>query len=287
MAATKTRDFKDPLWITAWLDAALKKEKDKYEKCPPTPDLVPGHVEAQAWGYVVVGYFLVEESLKAVLFVRGTPVPAHHSLSTLFNCLNRDDKQVLREYYTDYRATAGGNLALFPFECLDDFLANLDGDKNRRGDHMGSFDWRYFLIEEKQSQKMPLVSVDYLHEIAFGAARLVECTRHGRSAPSRYTRSWRLRRQRQAKYYHWFMVRMNSCGWDELGDRLEILWGADYLGRYDLYLFKGRGRRDYFSAIPDQFALPVIDKREEVEAFDVDEGYRSIGFNRMPRPPLV
>ena len=83
------------------------------------------------------------------------------------------------------------------------------------------------------------------------------------------------------------MVRMNSCGWDELGDRLEILWGADYLGRYDLYLFKGRGRRDYFSAIPDQFALPVIDKREEVEAFDVDEGYRSIGFNRMPRPPLV
>ena len=30
----QTIDFKDQLRITAWLDTALKKEKEKYKKCP-------------------------------------------------------------------------------------------------------------------------------------------------------------------------------------------------------------------------------------------------------------
>ena len=64
MATNQTIDFKDPLWITAWLDTALEKEKEKYEKCPVKSDLLPGHEAAQAWGYVVAGYFLVEESFK-------------------------------------------------------------------------------------------------------------------------------------------------------------------------------------------------------------------------------
>ncbi len=33
-------NFKDPLWIVAWLDTALKKEKEKYAKCPIIPDMV-------------------------------------------------------------------------------------------------------------------------------------------------------------------------------------------------------------------------------------------------------
>ena len=53
---------------------------------------------------------------------------------------------------------------------------------------------------------------------------------------------------------------------DDLGDRLEILWGPDYRGRYDLCLFEDKGRKDYFSEIPDGFELPVVDKRKEVEA---------------------
>ena len=174
---------------------------------------------------------------------------------------------------------------MFPFKSLDDFLLNLDGDKNKRGeDNIGSFDWRYFLIEEKRSQKMPLVSVDYLHEIVFGCARIFEYANNDRFEPSRYTHTWRMRCERNKKYNDWLTVRMNSDGWDVLGDRLEILWGPDYRGRYDLYLFRGKGLNDYFSEIPDDFALPVFDKRKEIEDFDAEEGYRSIGVTRTSRP---
>ncbi len=284
MAANQTTDFKDPLWITKWLDTALKKEKEKYEKCPVMPDLVPGLETAQGWGYVTAGYFLVEESFKALLYVRGKTVPKIHSLSTLFNLFDQNDKTILCEYYVDYQATIGGNKGVFPFKSLDDFLVNLDGDKNRRGDHIGSSDWRYFLIEEKRSQKMPLVSVDYLHEIVFGCIQIVKYANNCRFKPSRYTRTWRMRRKRKRKYTDWLTVRMNSDGWDDLGDRLEILWGPDYRGRYDLYLFRGKGRKDCFSEIPDDFALPVVDKRKEIETFDVEQGYRSIGVTRTSRP---
>ena len=81
MATNQTIDFKDALWITAWLDTALEKEKEKYEKCPVKSDLLPGHEAAQAWGYVVAGYFLVEESFKVLLYLRGKKVPPKHSLT--------------------------------------------------------------------------------------------------------------------------------------------------------------------------------------------------------------
>ena len=116
---------KDPLWITAWLDTALEKEKEKYTKCPVIPDMVPGHEVAQGWGYVVAGYFLVEESFKALLFVRrNKKVPTKHSLSVLFDMLENTDKVVLREYYVDFRSTMGGTIGAFPFQTLDDFLLN-------------------------------------------------------------------------------------------------------------------------------------------------------------------
>ena len=268
MATNQTIDFKDPLRITAWLDTALKKEKEKYKKCPVMPDMVPGHEAAQGWGYVVAGYFLVEQSFKALIYLRKKKVPQKHSLSTLFNLFDQGDKAILREYYADYRATIGGNIGMFPFKSLDDFLLNLDGDKNNRGDHIGSFDWRYFLIEEKQSKKMPLISVDFLHEIVFGCTRIIEYASNGNFEPSQYTHSRRLRWKRQRKHRDWLAVRMNSDGRDDLGDRLEILWGPDYRGRYDLYLFKGKGRKNYFSKIPDDFELPIVDKRKEIEAFD-------------------
>ena len=284
MTANQTIGFKDPSWITKWLNTALKKEKEKYKKCPVMPDLIPEYVTAQGWGYVVAGYFLVEESFKALLHVGGKTVPKRHSLSTLFDLFDPDDKTVLREYYDDYQATIGGYIGTFPFRFLDDFLANLDGDKNKRGDHVGSFDWRYFLIEEKQSQKMPFVSVDYLHEIVFGCIQIIKYANNGRFEPSQYTHSWRMRLERNKKYNDWLTVRMNSDGWDDLADRLEILWGPDYRGRYDLCLFRGKGRKDYFSEIPDSFELPVVDKRKEIESFNAEEGYRSIGVTRTSLP---
>ncbi len=284
MAVNQTIKFKKPLWITAWLDTTLKKEKEKYKKCPIVPDFAPGYEAAQGWGYVVIGYFLVEQSFKALLYLREKGVPRKHSLSDLFNLFDESDKVILREYYVDYRATIGGNIGEFPFISLDDFLLNLDGDKNDRGDHIGSFDWRYFPIEEKRSKKIPLVSVDYLHEIVFGCTRIVEYASNGRFEPSRYTHSRRMRWKRQRKYTDWLTVRMNSDGWDDLSDRLEILWGPDYRGRHDLYIFKGEGYKCYFSEIPDEFTFPVVDKRKEIEAFDAEEGYRSIGVTRTSPP---
>ena len=84
MKTDNTITYKDPLWIMAWLDTALKKEREKYRKCPVTPDLAPGHETAQGWGYVVTGYFLVEQSFKALLHICGEKdVPKTHSLSIL------------------------------------------------------------------------------------------------------------------------------------------------------------------------------------------------------------
>ena len=284
MAANQTINFKDPLWITTWLDTALEKEKEKYRNCPVIPDYNPGYQDAQAWGYVVVGYFLVEEAFKALLYVRGKQVPAKHSLSTLFKLLDDNDKETIRKYYDDYRASIGGNIGAFPFKSLDDFLVNLDGGQNRRGDHIGSFDWRYFLIEEKRSQKMPVISVDYLHEIVYGCIRIIEYVKNSHTEPCTCTHSWRMRWEREKKYRDWLLIRMNTDGWDDLGDRLEILWGPDYRGRCDFYLFQGKEIKDCFAQIPGDIDLPTTDKRNEIESFDVEEGLGSNGVTSVSHP---
>ena len=259
--------FKDKLMITAWLDTALKKEREKYERCPVIPDAAPGHEAAQGWGYVVAGYFLLEQSLKALLYVRGKNVRPIHPLSSLFDECDQNDKRIIREYYVDFQATIGGNIGAFPLRDLDSFLANLDGDDDRRG----SFDWRYFLIEEKQSVEMPLVSVDYMHEVVYGVTRIVECAMSGHGNPRAYTRSLRMRLQRKRKYTRWLTDKMNSYDWDQLDDRLEILWGPDYRDCYDLLLFEGTRARDFYGEIPAEIAVPIVDKRAEIENFDAED----------------
>ena len=209
--ANQPINFKDPLWITVWLETALKKEQEKYKKCPVMPDLIPDYTAAEAWGYVVAGYFLVEESFKALLYLCGKQVPTKHSLTILLNLFEAGDKGSLREFYTDYRETIGGGASLFPFKTLDDFLANLDGDPNKRGDdYIGSFDWRYFLIEKRQSEKMPRVSVEFLHEVAYGCICIVKHALKCKFEPSRHTYSWRMYHERQKKYSDWIDDRMNS-----------------------------------------------------------------------------
>lgn len=275
MAGKPTANYKDPLRITAWLDTALKKEREKYQECPVTPDVVPGHEVAQGWGFVVAGYFLVEQSFKAILYVRNKQIFKTHDLLKLFNSFDQSDRETLREYYADFRATIGGHTANFPFKELDGFLENLDGDSVGTT-HIGSFDWRYFLIEENRSREMPLVSVDYLHEIVYGSTRIVEHSVLGHSAPLQFTYSWRIRRERTKKYRDWFNLRLNSEGWDDLGDRVEILWGPDYRDRYDVYVFTDNGIEPKFGKLPSDFGLPVVDKRREIEVFDAEQGLRSI-----------
>ena len=112
------------------------------------------------------------------------------------------------------------------------------------------------------------VCAEYLYEIVFGCIRIIQYAIDEGNEPSKFTRSWRLRRERQTKYDNWLTDRMNSEGWADLGDRLEIVWGPDYLGRYDLYLFRGNGMKLLpFSYIPSDITVPAHDMRKEFEAF--------------------
>ena len=270
--------FKELPFSIKWLDTALDMEKKKYKKCPVLPDLVPEYVAAQVWGYVITGYSLVEQSLKLLLAVRQKQVPKTHSLSKLFDLLDDQDKLDLREYYTDYRETDGGNTGNFPIHKLDEYLIKLDGDENSQGFPMGSIDWRYYPIEKNYSSSMPLVCVDYLHEICYGSIVIVRHAYSGNSSPSLYTRSWRLHRKRMKKYHAWITVRMNSSGWKKDEDRLEIFWGPDYRERYDFCVFNNGNSKHYFCEIPSSSVLPIIDKRKEIEEFNIQEGYQSIGM---------
>lgn len=270
--------YKDPLYLLAWLEAALKKEWQKYAATPVTPDLIAGHEAAQAWGYVVAGYFLIEQGLKALLYVRGTEPPMIHALSVLFAELPSEDQDALRAYYDDFRHTFPGMTA-FPLATLDEFLVNLDGERNTRGHYAGSFDWRYFPTEEGVGASMPRVSINVMHEVAYGCVAIVESIHKGSDEARRATYSWRLRWSRRDRYRDWLTVRMNSPGWGQEGDRLEILWGPGYGDRYDYLVFKGDLIRSFFAPLPnaDETELPVVDKRSELESFDPEDGFRTIG----------
>lgn len=270
--------YKEPLCVGAWLETALRKEWQKYAAIPVRPDMVPGCELAQAWGYVVAGYSLIEQSLKAVLYVRGSEPPKTHAMSVLFAELSAEDQDVLRAYYDDFRHTFPG-MSAFPLATLDEFLVNLDGTKNGRGQYIGSFDWRYFLTEEGSGASMPRVSVNAMHEIVYGCVRLVISIERGDHNAGRATYSWRLRDKRSNDYWDWLMVRMNSPGWGQKGDRIEILWGPDYRDRYDYLVFEGDQIRSFFAGLPnvEEVELATIDKRGELKSFDPEEGFRSIG----------
>ncbi|MCY4151466.1 MAG: hypothetical protein OXE94_04430 [Aestuariivita sp.] len=257
-------NFQDPFSILSWLEIALKTEREKYEACPVIPDLVPKYVNAQGWGYVVTSYFLIELALKAVLFAgKATIVRKTHSLCTLFNDLEDCEQKVLCEYYNDYRATTSETHRNFPYNSINDFLQNLDGDTAR-----GSFDWRYTLIEECHGDELPAISIEYMHEIVFGCVKILEaheCNEYVN--PILFTYSWRLHEKREQQHADWQDSRMTSDGYADLGDRLEILWGPDHLERYDLHLFKGKGMKRQFSKLPANPTVPIVDKKMEVENF--------------------
>ena len=246
------------------LEAALKQERKKYASHPVVPDLVPDHVNAQGWCYVVAGYFLTEMALKALLQVKGKSPPATHSLAMLFGRLDEEDQEVLREYYGDYQATIGGRVGAFPISSLDDFLANLDGGRDDRGKHVGSFEWRYCLIEEARSAQMPFVSVDYLHEVVYGCVRMIVYEGNGRFPPIGYTHSHRLRWDRQRAYDRWLEAQMLSDGWRAAGDCWIVLWGPDYRRRFDLVRHEEGGYSAYFREWREDSEIPVHDMRREV-----------------------
>ena len=278
--------YKEPLYLWAWLKTALKKEWQKHMANPVTPDMIPGYELAQAWGYVVAGYFLIEQGLKAILHMRGAEPPKTHALSVLFAALPAEDQGVLRAFYDDFRHTFPG-MASFPLATLDGFIVNLDGARRSKGHYIGSFDWRYFLTEETSGASMPLVSINVMHEIVYGCIRLLKSIDRGDDRASGSTYSGRLQWKRSKRYRDWLTVRMNKPGWGEEGDRIEILWGPDYASRYDYLVFEGERIRSFFGPLPivAETELSVVDKRRELDSFDPKKALRSIGVtvNRPTR----
>ena len=210
--------------------------------------------------------------------------PKTHALSVLFAELRAEDQDTLRAYYDDFRGTFPG-MRSFPLVTLDDYLANLDGERNGRGQYAGSFDWRYFLTEEASSASMPLVSIHVMHEVVYGCVQLVRSIDKEEDKAGKATYSWRLRWKRSRLQQDWLTVRMNSPGWGQEGDRLEILWGPGYGDRYDCLVFEGDRTRSFFASLPNPggIDLPIVDKRRELESFDPEEGFRRIGVS-VSRP---
>ena len=266
--------YKETHEILIWLDTALRMEWQKFAATPVTPDLDPYHMVAQGWGYVIAGYSLIEQGLKAVLHLRGVEPSKTHVLRDHYTRLPPEDQEVLMAYYDDFRHTFPGMYA-FPLATFDKYLVNLDGVKNSRDRYVGATDWRYFLTEEKSGESMPLVSVNVMHEVAYGCARIVESIYKDEEQAMRYTYSWRLQRERLEIQKKWLTARMNSPGWGQEGNRIEILWGPDYDDRYDYLVFKDDGYLWHFALLPDaeETKLTKVDKRLEPESFDPEKGF--------------
>ena len=262
------------------LNVALDVEREKYARVPIKRDLVPDYEVYQAWAYVVAGYFLLEESLKLLAHLRGANPGRTHTLFELYRLLSSHDRDLLREYYRDYRNEAAIEHApRYRISMLGDFLMELDGVKHR-GKHVGSFDWRYYFIEHPRGGILPYVSIEFMHEVVFGVLCIAEYAAEGRHEPSRDTYSWRKRHARVRLHMRWLEARMNgdNAEWESLPDRVEIAWGPDHRNRCDLYLFRGDRRGDYFAEIPRKFDLPIEDKRAEVAAYAADAQSKGIGI---------
>ena len=174
----------------AYLQAALDMEKEKYSKVPVIPRMPKSYTNSLAWGYVVAGYFLLEEALKLLVIARGKTYTNIHNLTQIFMKLDKVDQDVLAQYYRDFHGThetMGG----FPIGDLPGFLRNLDagGTKNRSG----NVAWRYSLIEKPEGNHLPLVNAEFLHELTYGAIRV---TRHivNPSSPNPVQFTYSLRR---------------------------------------------------------------------------------------------
>ncbi len=274
--------YRDSGQIRIRLKTALKKEWEKYRAMPVKADMVPDHESAQAWGYVVVGYFLIELSLKAVLNLRTVCPPKTHVLIDLFTKLPLNDQDVLREYYNDFLHNFSG-MSSFKYSTLDGFLSNLDGSQNNSKMGIGSFDWRYFLIERGSGESMPLVSINLIHEIVYGCIELIRLIRIGsENQVRRSTYSWRLYWVRKRFQIEWLNVRLNSPEWGGGEDRIEITFGPSYGNRYDYFIFKGESIQPYFAPLPDkeQIKFPILDKRSELALFNPEEPIQGLSVRR-------
>ena len=182
-------NFKEaPIVALHGLDTALKVEKQKYGRRPIKADLAASYELYQAWGYVVCGYFLLEQTLKLLLHLRGKSPDKIHVLSELYRQLSADDQAILDTYFCDFKPFCGYS---FEFASLEEFLVNLDGVESK-GKLVGALDWRYYLIEEPKA--IPRVGIEFIHEATFGGLRIITFVINGEFDPLQYTykvrRNW-------------------------------------------------------------------------------------------------
>ncbi len=301
MSRRRTNDGQDHTcdWLfLKRLETALETERKKYAKTPITTDRSPGHEVAQAWGYVVAGYFLMEQGFKSIRYARGEKPEKIHTQYVLFDKLQKEDQNILCGYYEDFRRSFPGMSSL-PFPTLNKFLENLDDNGK------GGLDWRYFLIPDRGNSSSPgpsiridvksglpvrkgdflspkpSVGIEVMHELVHGCVCLVETIIKDEEPKSalRHTYSWWCQRKRWKRQRDWLTVRRNSPEWGKEGDRLEILSGPACDDRYDYLVFEGERSRRFSALLPDaeKVGLPILDERDELESFDPVKGFQSIG----------
>ena len=261
-----TRNYKSPEDAQTCLEQALIFEQKKYQSCPVPHDFGPGVVNAGGWGYVVTGYSLLEQAFKYLLYVRKKEQENGHLLQPLFNRLPELEKDLLRQFYQDFRQSHP-SLGEYPFPDIDSCLAKLDGEARN-----ASIEWRYFLIEE-ESKELPLTCIDYIHEIVFGVLRIIQVgqimddSEHPNEESEyqhnvrQFLYSQRQYEERLDKYNSWIDQRMNESGWDTLGDRIEVYGVHDRQGRTDYVIIQTIGgvktASPYIGDIPKDNKLPV------------------------------
>ena len=250
----------------------------KYKIEPIQPDIIEDYKAAQAWGYVIAGYSLIEQSLKAILYMRDICPERTHTLIDLFNEIKVDDQEIIRNHYLDFYYSFPG-MNSFPYLTIDDFFSNLDGARNDKKKKVGSFDWRYFPTQEESGSQLPLVSINMMHEIVYGCLDLIKSIHYENKIAGRYTYSWRLYYARSRLRRYWCELLLNSPKYEYEGDRLEILWGPTYDDRYDFLVFKNKQTHPFFASLPnkEENRLPVINKQGDFALFDPVEEFRRIG----------
>lgn len=218
---------KTMLWHN--MNTALKAERRKYQESPPKADMIPLHTVIQYWGYVTAAYFLIEQGMKALLVKRGEKVEFTHNLNEIYNALEPEERQIINEYYTDFLKTTGEEVKDIQIRTAQKYLDHLDG-RTQGGKRKGSMDWRYLLIESHANREMPKISINLMHEIALACVLLIKEHR-----PEEWTHSHRLHSSRKEFYKTWEQQMIHTGILNRpIGRVIEILWGPDYKGRYDL-----------------------------------------------------
>ena len=285
--SSEISEYKDPNEAVIWLRAALTAERKKYEAVPEPNDLSVDYIVSSVWGTVFVAYRLIEVGFKLVAGVGQSPkkIWKVHSLVELFDgdpkeegcvSLTLEDRQALEYHYDDYcRSRPEGHP--FGIQSLKGFLETLDGVANQRG----WMDWAYFLIQNLKGRNLPKVDVKAMHTIVEACWWRIEAIRKGYpvgyGSPSwlAHFRRW----QPGGKLKRYLTAQINSNvdkhgevdGWAKFAkeDRVVILMGPDYVGRYEYVICQGgQIKGPGWASLPQETPeLPHDDRRQEVEDF--------------------